>query len=242
MRIVREKNLAFSDQPKPLASAEISSHIKDRKAKKALENAEVEQLLFLPSAEQKVSSHVEKLEQGHAVRVKISNMELGRHAIPPSVPTKAIKTLGNKSDKFRSPLHSEGLIPEHLGLRVEPERLAKEFDRPRFLAAPGIPSQAKRGFQATTIFPPDNRYVFNDTHYPWCTCGRVDSALGQGSGVMVGPRHLLTVSHVIQWNGDGTAGWVRFSPSYFDGSKPFGDAWAVRTYYKDKVSGPTIDF
>ncbi|NML45429.1 hypothetical protein HHL11_16875 [Ramlibacter sp. G-1-2-2] len=67
-------------------------------------------------------------------------------------------------------------------------------------------------------------------------------ALGQGSGVMVGPRHLLTVSHVIQWNNDGTAGWVRFTPSYFDGSAPFGVAWAVMTYSKYKVVGPTVDF
>src|SRR3954467_2598087 len=94
MRIVREKNLAFSDRRKPLASAEISSHIKDRKAKKALENAEVEQLLFLPSAEQKVSSHVEKLEQGHAVRLKISNMELGRHAIPRACRRRPSRRLG----------------------------------------------------------------------------------------------------------------------------------------------------
>ena len=58
---------------------------------------------------------------------------------------------------------------------------------------------------------------------------------------MVGPRHLLTVSHMVQWLPNNQAGWIRFRPSFFDGSAPFGDAWAQWTYYKYKVSGPTID-
>ena len=58
---------------------------------------------------------------------------------------------------------------------------------------------------------------------------------------MVGPRHMLTVSHTIQWNSNGTAGWVKFSPSFFDGSTPFGVAWATLVYYQQKVSGPTIN-
>ena len=32
---------------------------------------------------------------------------------------------------------------------------------------------------------------------------------------MIGPRHLLTVSHVIDWSGPAgfAADWVRFTPS-----------------------------
>ena len=32
----------------------------------------------------------------------------------------------------------------------------------------------KNQFMATTIFPPDQRRVFSDTSFPWCTVGRVD--------------------------------------------------------------------
>ena len=71
---------------------------------------------------------------------------------------------------------------------------------------------------------------------------RVDSPGGFGSGVMVGPRHLLTVSHIVQWLPNNQAGWIRFRPAFFDGSAPFGEAWATWTYYKYKVSGPTIDW
>ena len=43
----------------------------------------------------------------------------------------------------------------------------------------------------------------------------------RASGVMIGPRHLLTVSHVIDWTAPAgfAADWVRFTPSYFDGAR-----------------------
>jgi V8-like Glu-specific endopeptidase len=53
---------------------------------------------------------------------------------------------------------------------------------------------------------------------------------------------MLTCSHAIQWNADGTAGWVKFTPSYFDGSAPFGVAWGSWVYWEGlKVVGPSID-
>jgi hypothetical protein len=47
---------------------------------------------------------------------------------------------------------------------------------------------------------------------------------------------------MVQWLPNNQAGWIRFRPAFFDGSAPFGDAWATWTYFKYKVSGPTIDF
>ncbi len=94
--------------------------------------------------------------------------------------------------------------------------------------------------EATTIFSPDDRYTFSDTNFPWCTVGRVDTAGGFASGVLIGPRHLLTVSHTMVWNADGSAGWVRFRPSFFDGSAPFGEAWGIRYYVYRKVVGPGL--
>ena len=37
------------------------------------------------------------------------------------------------------------------------------------------------------------------TTYPWRVCGRVVTAVGHGSGAIVGPQHVLTASHVIDW-------------------------------------------
>ena len=59
---------------------------------------------------------------------------------------------------------------------------------------------------------------------------------------MVGPRHMLTCSHAIQWNADGTTGWVKFTPSYFDDSAPFGVAMGIRVYWEGiRVVGPGIN-
>lgn len=49
------------------------------------------------------------------------------------------------------------------------------------------------------IFPPDDRRIYQDTNYPWrCVC-QVQSGSNGGSGVLIGPRHVLTASHVIDW-------------------------------------------
>lgn len=88
-----------------------------------------------------------------------------------------------------------------------------------------------------TVYPPDGRHVFKDTTYPWRACGRVTSARGQGAGALVGPRHLLTVSHVVSWT-DSDAGWLLFQPDYYDGDV-FPSSYAEVTYYYEKVTGNT---
>lgn len=140
---------------------------------------------------------------------------------------------------------------EHFTVRDLDPRIKPQ--RPGFLDLHYLPERQKgpttqrrrminsKGKVVSTIFPPDRRYIFNDTSYPWCTLGRVTSANGSGTGVMVGPRHLLTVSHIVVWNGDGTAGWLQFASSYFNGSTPFGVANAQLTYFYQKNAPPTLN-
>jgi V8-like Glu-specific endopeptidase len=56
---------------------------------------------------------------------------------------------------------------------------------------------------------------------------------------MIGPRHLLTVSHVIDWTTPAgfAADWVRFTPSSFDGGAPFGETYGVHIYWYVKEDG-----
>lgn len=50
-----------------------------------------------------------------------------------------------------------------------------------------------------TIFRPDGRTQYNDRTFPWgCVC-KVVSGTKSGCGVLIGPRHVLTASHVIDW-------------------------------------------
>jgi V8-like Glu-specific endopeptidase len=45
----------------------------------------------------------------------------------------------------------------------------------------------------------DDRRTYYDTNYPWrCVC-KINTRAGSGSGVIVGPRHVLTASHVVNW-------------------------------------------
>jgi len=248
MRLINEKNLAFNDQPKPLLTSEVTKLVKEVKARKPLNSTRVDLSLLVPTAgDPKTETSLgNKFEQqgyaGRELKLTVGNFKLGQHVFPPGMAAQGVESLGNKSAKFAKALDVQAFVPDHLDLRPVPIDLPRELQVPPFLRA--FPSQENReiGFQATTVFPPENRRVFHDTAYPWSTCGRIDTPNGQGSGVMVGPRHLLTVSHVIQWNNDNTTGWLRFRPSFFDGSAPFGEAWGTLTYYKYKVSGPTIDF
>lgn len=162
----------------------------------------------------------------------------GRHypAGPETVEVAALK--GSKLDEARA-TETEAHIPEFVDVDYTPRLEPRSLRRPKFIER----SQFLGGGQvgAKTIFGGDDRRVFYSTAYPWRCNGKVESSLGSGSGVMVGPRHLLTCSHIIDWRPDGTAGWLKFTPMYYNGSAPYGSAWAVRVYFKHKVQGPTID-
>jgi V8-like Glu-specific endopeptidase len=53
------------------------------------------------------------------------------------------------------------------------------------------------------IWGDEDRRTYNDLTYPWgCVC-RITNAAGKvGSGSIIGPRHILTASHVIDWSTD----------------------------------------
>ncbi len=53
--------------------------------------------------------------------------------------------------------------------------------------------------QPLWVLGADGRRTYSDTRYPWgCVC-KVNTSAGSGSGVIVGPRHVLTASHVVNW-------------------------------------------
>jgi V8-like Glu-specific endopeptidase len=133
-----------------------------------------------------------------------------------------------------------GFVPDHLDLSVRPQLLD-----PRLYSERRIEHETRGGEKyATALFPPEDRYLFSDTAFPWSTCGKV---LPSGaSGVLVGPRHLLTVSHGIDWHTPSerepwVAQWLSFTPSYFDGDEPFGTAGSTHIYWQHQVTGRTID-
>ena len=178
------------------------------------------------------------------IEISVRGADLGTRVFRPSVkgtridPTPVTRESGEAARLGLPSL--DGFRPRHLPLQPIPPPVERELRVRKFYEA--LPSRrARRLYQATTIFSPDNRYTFSDTSFPWCTLGRVTTAGGAGSGVLIGPRHLLTVSHIMVWNSDNSAGWIRFAPSYFDGDEPFGAAWGIHWYAYKKVVGPSLD-
>ena len=53
----------------------------------------------------------------------------------------------------------------------------------------------------------------------------------------MGPRHVMTASHVVNWGPNNTAGWLKFTPMYLDGDEPFGSAYATTIYWWNKADG-----
>lgn len=88
-------------------------------------------------------------------------------------------------------------------------------------------------YQPTMIFNPDGRRAYYDLRYPWRCLVRITTPRGwSGSGVLIGPRHVLTASHCVDW----TPGWLRVDVMYSDG-KSLDSAGGILAYAESKV-GP----
>lgn len=94
-----------------------------------------------------------------------------------------------------------------------------------------------------TIFGIDDRDLYDDIFFPWRTVGKVRTVGKWGSGVTIGPRHVLTASHVVNWTGGSGGGvaWLTFTPAYFDGSGPWGEIAATRVIYWLQAPGSLTD-
>ena len=71
----------------------------------------------------------------------------------------------------------------------------------------------RKGINPGVVFWGESRRTFQDRNYPWRAIGRIDTPLGFGTAYLVGPRHIATASHVIEYTETG-AGFIRFRPGF----------------------------
>lgn len=214
---------------RPLLVTEWSKHLRSQKAQRAAKSFE----LVLASIEVDAAlARTVKMRRskGRVELVGKGNL-FGMRLFPPAV--KSLSLARAKRGEFQEP---SGLRPKHLDFRALPNALPKALRQANRIRRYDLEVGEDMGLP-TNVFSPDDRYTFSDTAFPWSTCGRVDTAAGFGSGVMVGPRHLLTASHVVNWGPNNTAGWLKFTPLLFDGHEPFGHVFANMIYSWNKADG-----
>jgi V8-like Glu-specific endopeptidase len=132
--------------------------------------------------------------------------------------------LERSAHKLPNATHTEGMRPAWAPLALQARNAAAGFER--------HPMQRIKGQRVEPfygVYPPDDRRVYYPNAYPWRCVGRIFTwnnwAAGggwtwSGSGVLVGPRHVLTAGHVCPWNAGSWA--MQFVPAYWDGAPLLG--------------------
>ena len=170
----------------------------------------------------------------YEVRVHVQGVRLGERSSPPPLRGEPVKDRNPRDELDRHEELLTGYVPEHLPVVPQPRNLVKAFRR--------IPERVDSETRYnTTVFSPDDRAVFQDTSYPWSAFGRCETNFGPFSGALIGPRHLLTCNHGVDWTPPPgfAADWLTFTPAYFDGDAPFGSTYATHVYWiqKDNNNG-----
>jgi V8-like Glu-specific endopeptidase len=209
---------------KPLKVTQWRKELKQQRASRASRSFEI--VLSSLDLDPRVARSVRLRKSKHRVEVVARKSLFSQRVFPPDIRSVDLKKASRKVE-FREP---EGFRPKHLDFRAVPKELDRQLRQLNRVRPFNLRVRGQMGLPSN-VFSPDDRYTFSDTAFPWSTCGRVDTAAGWGSGAMIGPRHLMTASHVVNWGPNNTAGWLKFTPLYFDGNEPFGHAWATRIYW-----------
>jgi V8-like Glu-specific endopeptidase len=113
--------------------------------------------------------------------------------------------------------------PEWSGISYQP-RVAEPFRHGRIRTIKGRTIEPFYGIYDN----PDARKVYYPQDYPWRCTGRIFTYTSwptanwtwSGSGVLIGPRLVLTAGHLAQW---GSGSWAMlFVPAYWDGASVYG--------------------
>lgn len=233
-----------NNSPRPLSRRTISRSLKARPALRG-NLAQLTESVFVVGGEEapEVKTEVipvERVTDGrkslhYEIRIEVDGVRLGEHASPPPMRGEATRERIPQEQLREYDELLSAFVPDHLAVDPHPQRLLKAVKR--------IPKRLdKRTRYNTTVFIPDDRQVFQDTSYPWSAFGRCETNFGPFSGAMIGPRHLLTCNHGIDWTPpEGfAADWLTFTPAYFDGNAPpFGSTYATHVYWvkKDNNNG-----
>ncbi|WP_162916766.1 trypsin-like serine peptidase [Dongia deserti] len=152
-----------------------------------------------------MTSHVENVFPMNPEELRRRPREAAREEVPRELQGLISSVPPSKSVRFVERAAPSEAVAQTDSYR--PAWIAGAF-APQRLRLPEPPVVTHRGHRLTPaidchFYGSDDRRIYNDTSYPWgCVC-RITNANGRmGSGALIGPRHILTASHVVAWNTD----------------------------------------
>jgi V8-like Glu-specific endopeptidase len=147
------------------------------------------------------------------------------------------KRLNRKDHQFVANAQTKPMRPAWAAQSFQPRQASSGAPRPSMRRLNGRLGEPYYG-----VFGQDDRQVYYPANYPWQCVGRIFSSDGgdwyeRGSGVLVGPRHVLTAGHLCPWDSQGWS--MLFVPGYWDGSSVLGAG--ASSYTSDFYGWDTYD-
>jgi hypothetical protein len=157
-----------------------------------------------------------------AAQIRISPLQVPQHDAPDPNGFKPVELPKSTVVPVKAPMAEEEPAPDLMpsmpagqdDIRLQPNRF--QVGEPPQLVFAG------QELEPLLVFNPDGRRPYDDRTFPWVLACRVFSGAGNGSGALIGPRHVLTASHVIDWQA------LTVSVSLVQGSVPTTPAGTTR--------------
>jgi hypothetical protein len=164
----------------PIKYASLARKVKARDALTEMPATSLTETMFLAGREPRLETRGVEVVQPHytsdeqtpvfKVDVEVARAKLGVHVFGPGMTGTSLPARRKLFTEEENRESLVGYLPDHLALRVRPEKLDKRLATRKKIDALGDDDPETRW--ATTVFAPDNRYTFSDTSFPWDTAGR----------------------------------------------------------------------
>jgi len=235
-------NTNLTEQPRPYTHSQLKRLGRVKATRRPPTNATVtiSTVVSSPGKKPRLQTHVIPVEHKGRTkrRVKAYRIEttivgdvLHGRSLPeagPAIRLKSAKAAARNAKDDETPLRS--YRPEYLDLTYLPAT----FPRPKTRAPRKKPKYPP--LRGLNLYQPDRRQLLTDLSYPWSTVGRVETNSSTATGVLIGPRHVLSCSHDLPWDlYNSGQGWFKFTPAFSNGNAPFGWAWATDLYFYREV-------
>lgn len=168
----QRRTQARATQPaRPLLLEELVTRLAPRDPVKSAGDVPLQLSMMLAAEEPpRIDLSVDAIEEqverrNFEIKLSIRGSKLGMHALPPKVRAREVQPEKDIRARQRDFPQFEGYLPDHLPLRPLPRQVPQELAVPRRIGTDVLPDRPRDVHEATTVFAPDDRYIFFDTSF-----------------------------------------------------------------------------